>query len=296
LHTNLKIGFIGAGKVGTALGLFFKEHGLQITGYASRTLESADRAALLTQSQAYSTFSGLISNSTVVFITVPDLAIESVADQAAELIKKHETNQATLPCWMHTSGALSSQSLSSLGELGCPVGSLHPLLSFGDPADSAQKLKQAFFSIEGSERALQVMWQIMTATGSQFGLINEKQKPIYHTAACIMSNYLVTLLESGFRCFEAAGLDRRQISPAVQQLIASTLANVVEKGTAEALTGPIVRGDYNTLQIHLQALGEHLLSERGFYKALVLKTIDMIAGTRISKLQEYNLLRVLEET
>jgi len=290
---DLNIGFLGSGKVGSALGLFFKEHGLQITGYFSRTPESAVRAALLTQSQAYGKITDLITHSDVIFITVPDLAIESVAGQAADLIQQLGPKLPALPCWIHTSGALSSQSLNQLSQLGCPVGSLHPLLSFGNANESASRLNQAFFSFEGCDDALSVMRQIMTATGSQFSLINEKQKPLVHAGACIISNYIVTLLESSFRCFEAAGLDRRQTTPAIYQLIASTLANVQEKGTVEALTGRIVRGDYNTLQIHLQALGEQLLSERGFYKMLVRKTVDMIASKRISKMQEYNLIQEL---
>ncbi len=71
----------------------------------------------------------------------------------------------------------------------------------------------------------------------------------------MISNYMVTLLDSGIRCFEAAGVERERVFRAIRPLIDSTLFNVQEKGTVDALTGPIVRGDCNTLEAHLRAIG-----------------------------------------
>ena len=291
---TLNIGFIGAGKAGTALGLYFSQRGLAISGYTSKTPASAQRAAQLTGSRAFHSLKSLAATSDVILITVPDLAIELIDARAADLISHNEIPRQK--CWIHTSGALSSNALPDLKALGCAVGSLHPLLALGEPELSASQLSQAFFGIEGTAGALDIIRRIMSATGNPCSSISEKQKPLYHAGACMISNFFVTLLESGFRCFEAAGIDRSDCFAAIQPLLQSTLANIQTKGTINALTGPIVRGDHNTLQIQLQVMGERLLSECGFYKALAYKTIDMVAGKRIDKQQEFNLIRVLKET
>ncbi|MPN47000.1 hypothetical protein SDC9_194600 [bioreactor metagenome] len=137
--------------------------------------------------------------------------------------------------------------------------------------------------------------EILKITGGKVSRIETGQKPLYHAGACIVSNFLVTLLESGIQCFEAAGIGRENIFDAVKPLIDSTLRNIREKGTVSALTGPIARGDYNTLGIHLQALREDLPSELQFYKEMAEKTIDMIAGKRITKEQEQNLRNTIKE-
>ncbi len=289
----MNIGFIGAGKVGKALGLYFRRHGLELSGYCSRTEASAHTAAALTGSGVFPDLETLARCSDVIFLTVPDLALEEVDGSAAALVGENRVSAGL--CWLHVSGALASGCLARLRALGCPVGSMHPLQSFGDPAESAGRLNRAVFSIEGTEEAVGIMSLILAKTGGNLSRIRSEQKPLYHAGACVLSNYLVTLLDSGLRYFEAAGMEREQVIAAVDPLIEATLANVREKGTVDALTGPIVRGDLNTLRVHLQALEDQLPSELGLYRVMAEKTVRMIAEKRITKQQENSLLKRLEE-
>ncbi len=287
----MNIGFIGAGKVGKALGLYFKRWGLEIRGYYSRTEASAKSAAELVGCGAFGTPEALAEECGVIFMTVPDLALGELDASCAALVREKRISPHL--CWVHVSGALASDCLAELRKEGCPVGSMHPLQSFGEARESGKNLDRALFTVEGTAEA--VILEILKTTGAKTSRIGTAQKPLYHAGACIVSNYLVTLLESGFRCFEAAGVEQEKIFDAVKPLIDSTLGNIRDKGTVNALTGPIARGDYNTLEIHLRSLGEDLPSELRLYKEMAEKTIDMIAGKTITKEQEQNLLSTMKE-
>jgi len=289
----LKIGFIGAGKVGKALGLYFKRYGLEVGGYYSRTEASAFFAAGLVGCEGFFTIEALAKECDVIFLTVPDLALGGLDTSCTALVRESKISSDRY--WVHVSGALSSDCLAELRKTGSPVGSMHPLQSFGDPDESEKHLDRILFSIEGTPEAERIILKILEETGGKVSRIQTEQKPLYHAGACIVSNFLVTLLESGFRCFESAGVDREKIFDAVKPLIDSTLGNIREKGTVNALTGPIARGDYNTLGIHLQALREALPSELAFYKEMAEKTIDMIAGKTITEEQEQNLRNTIKE-
>jgi predicted short-subunit dehydrogenase-like oxidoreductase (DUF2520 family) len=290
---SLKIGFIGAGKAGKALGLYFKNHGLDISGYFSRSGASAENAAVLTGSAAFRSINTLLESSGVIFLTVPDHALEEMDVLISELLKNRPEFKNI--CFLHVSGALPSGCMKSLGLSGAELGSMHPLLSFGEPDKSAGKLEGALFTIEGTGKALEVMGDILETTGGKYGIIPPENKPLYHAGAAVVSNYLVTLLESGLRCFEAAGIERAQATQAVMPLVYSTLENIRGKGTVNALTGPIARGDFNTVAAHAEALKNELPGELEFYKTMARKTIEMISGIRIDDKQEKMLRQILEE-
>lgn len=289
----MKIGFIGAGKVGKALGFYFKSHGLDISGYYSRTAKSAREAALLTVSHEFATFKALADSSDIVFITVPDQALSEIDGEISALLRERCIKPEIT--WLHVSGAHASDCLAGIKKAGCAVGSMHPLCSFGEPVSSAAQLSQAWFTIEGTDRAVEAAKTLLDTTGGRYSLIEAENKPLYHAGACVVSNFLVTLLESGIRLFEAAGIERDNIIQAIEPLIDATLANVREKGTIDALTGPIVRGDYNTVSVHLQALGARLPSELGFYKAMAIKTAMMLEDRRLTCEQTEKFQRILEE-
>ena len=289
----MRIGFIGAGKVGRALGLYFKSHELDISGYYSRTLESSKEAAILTGSREHMTLKALAESSDVIFIAVPDQAIKEIDCEAAAMI--HEYFIDCKITWIHVSGAHSSDCLAEIKTACCAVGSMHPLQSFGEPVSSAARLSRTWFTLEGTERAVQTVKTLLNKADGNYSLIKAENKPLYHAGACVVSNFLVTLLESGIQYFEAVGMEREHIFKAIEPLIEATLYNISKKGTIDALTGPIVRGDINTIGIHLQALGERLPSELDFYKTMALKTVLILEDKRLTQEQVKKILRILEE-
>lgn len=286
----LKIGFIGAGKVGKALGLYFSSHGLNVSGYYSRTYESARDAAELTSSTTFDSIKSLADSSDIIFITVPDQALAEIDCEAASVIGELKTET----CFIQASGAFSSDILSELRKAGCEVGSMHPLMSFGDPSASAEGINGIWFTIEGTDKAVSFAGSLMEKTGGKYFLIKAEDKPLYHAGASVVSNFLVTLLDRGIRLFEATGMDRDDVLHAILPLIDATISNIRKKGTIGALTGPIVRGDYDTVRVHLKAIGERMPSELEFYRAMALKTAQMLDGNRPSHGQSEELMRILE--
>ena len=279
----MRIGFIGAGKVASALGLYFQSHGLDVAGYCSRTAASALRASGLTGTLCYSSLPLLAESCGVLFVTTPDSAIADVDAEAAALLRAERL--AADKIWIHTSGALPSTELSQLASLGCAVGSLHPMQSFGEPTASAKMLEESYFTVEGSKAALETMREILTVCGARFDEIETKNKPLYHAGACVLSNYLVTLLDSGFSMLRAAGLRGDAVFDAALPLLEGTLQNVRQKGTAEALTGPIARGDLGTVDVHLRALDAELPERAPLYRALGLATVEMEEGKKLGREQ-----------
>ena len=291
----MKIGFIGAGKVGKALGLYWKDHGLELSGYYSRSPQSARDAAALTESQAFSTLKEVIDVSEILFLTVPDAALEEVDRAVSVLLQVHKRVGGKI--WFHVSGAYPASCLTGILELGYDVGSLHPLESFGgSAAASAKRLERVWFTVEGTDKAVETARTILEKTGGQYSRIDPAGKPLYHAGACVISNFFVTLIESGIKLFEASGMEREAILEAVPPLMEASWNNLREQGAVDALTGPIVRADFETVGVHLKAMAEKLPAEMDFYKAMARKTAGMIENRRLSRAQTEKLQRMLEGT
>lgn len=273
----MSIGFIGAGRAGKSLGLYFKNHGLEVAGYYSRSSSSAEEAASLTKSAAYHAMQSLICDCDLLFITTPDDAIAEVAHQAAELLRGSAAGEKS---FLHVSGAHTASCLDALADMGCPVGSMHPLQSLSDPLIGAERLETTFFGIDGTPEAQAAIKNILAKTGGRYGNIPPECRALYHAGACIVSNYLVTLIQSGLACFEAAGLHKEMLFSAAEPLITGTIENFRRMGAQDALTGPIARGDVETVALHLKALQNSLPSELSLYRALALETIEIVKNKK----------------
>lgn len=273
----MKIGFIGAGKVGMALGLYLLKNGFNITGYYSRSVASAKKAALLTSCRAYKTLEDLPRDSDLIFITVNDDQIERVDKDLAATTSINKRHIIA-----HTSGAHGSDLLKELKGVGCSVYSIHPLQSFSEPERTVIQLDTTVFTLEGDNNKLEIIKNIFIKTHNRYFVINKELKPLYHAGACIASNYLVTLMNFAFDYFEEAGINRKDIFTAIAPLIYGTLDNISNIGTIQALTGPLVRKDVKTIDSHIQTIEQYLPETLDFYKYLGLETLHMVDGKRMS--------------
>ena len=216
-------GFIGAGKVGTSLGVYFSEAGVDVRGYFSKSTESAENAAKLTQSAVYPDLESLINDNGIIWITTPDDAVETVAKQISQLkISDSKT-------FVHASGLLTSDALDSLRKKGHRVCSAHPLLAFSNISKAVEALKDTCFFIEGGKNELMEIKAVFRKTGNVFYEINKKDKPAYHAGAVVLSNYLVTLVHASGRLFELAGIKGHKFENAVSVLLYSVLDNLKDK-------------------------------------------------------------------
>ncbi len=195
----------------------------------------------------------------MVLLAVPDSVIAGVADTIA----KKWGNLCRGRCFYHFSGLFSSDLIACLVPCGGEVASLHPLQSIMDTDSAEQAIRQCWFTSEGSARALETAEHIVDSIGSRMIAIAKKDKTIYHAAAVIASNYLVTLVCQARGLIEASGMSMEHLIP----LVKSTVENI-EKHGQSALTGPVQRGDWATVRAHVGELYERFPDILPFYTVL----------------------------
>lgn len=243
----MQIGFIGAGRVGCSLGRYFSGKGVALAGYYDADYAAARDAAEFTQSAFYKDLQQLIHASSILFITTADACIVPVWEQIRKLTLKDQ-----IIC--HCSGALSSDSLSGIEDTNAECCSVHPMLPFSNKFSSYEQLEHAFFTVEGQQRAVSVITELLTALGNKVCRINSAIKPKYHAAASILSNQVIAVLDTGYQLLEECGFSRTEALQATASLVRSNIENVIAQDCSNALTGPIERGDYDTIQEHLDCL------------------------------------------
>ncbi|MGN0375911.1 MAG: Rossmann-like and DUF2520 domain-containing protein [Butyrivibrio sp.] len=260
----MNIGFIGAGRVGCSLGGYFIKHGFFISGYYSKSPESAEIAAGLTSGRAYESPEKVIKDSDVIFITVPDGAIESVWNSVKDLDFSHKT-----VC--HCSGVMTSEIFGHVDGAGGGRCSFHPLTAV---SNTGQELTETFFTLEGNEKGMDTARTILRQCGNKYQEIDKDNKVRYHAAAVVASNLVVGLLDMALSLYGQCGLEDKTARDAVTSLVTGNVKAVMENGPAKALTGPVKRGDCETVNKHLQILKG---DEHEIYRLLSLRLLE-IAG------------------
>ncbi len=246
----MKIGFIGAGKVGVTLGKYFSRHGGEVTGYYSRNIQSAREAAEFTAANIYRCASDLLADSDVLFLTVPD---DAIASCYRELCRSAGSIQGKIFC--HASGAMTAESAFPGVEAAGAYGySVHPLFAISDRFHAYSQMADVFFTLEGSAGRRDFMLEWLRAAGLQVQLIEAGCKAKYHAAAAIVSNQVVALFEEGRRMLMECGFQPEAAQKALTPIFLGNAAHVADEGAVRALTGPVQRGDTGTLAKHLAVL------------------------------------------
>lgn len=267
----MKIGFIGAGKVATAFGRHLHTHGITISGYFDRHPEKSAHACRCTLSTFFQDALQVAQNSDIILITTRDDQIKAVCDDLcrADAIRAHHLVG-------HMSGAHSSLLLSEAATKGAALFSLHPLQAFAQEEKALTDLPNTYFSLEGADPRLAAVEKLMERTGNRCFRLAPEHKSLYHLAACVLSNYLVTLMDFGLAVLEKGGIAPQEGFQAMLPLIQGTIANIAQLGPARALTGPIARGDATTIRRHMEALKIHGADQwREMYAWLGLKTLEL---------------------
>lgn len=251
---------VGAGRTGLSLGLrLHRSHAvgrLTISGRRPAAPEHPLFAGRPPAARYLSSLDTGPADPDAIVVAVPDRAIEEVAGRIAAL-----GLPAHLPV-LHTSGSRGGDTLAALAALGHPVGSAHPLAALADPVVGAERLAGATWGIEGEGEALRLAERIVAACGGRALHLAPGGKAVYHAAAVFASNYAVTLLSVAERLMEAAGVNAEDARPALAGLAAGAVENVGARGPAAALTGPVARGDAETVEFHLARLSA---DERALY-------------------------------
>ncbi|HEY2171915.1 MAG TPA: DUF2520 domain-containing protein [Candidatus Angelobacter sp.] len=272
------ITFIGAGNLAQALGPALKAAGYRVEFIAAReTASSRRRAAMLAQVLEARTqsLSDAGPSSDIVWICHTD---DALAETAKLLARK--------PGWagkivLHSSGALSSDVLSPLKRKGASTASLHPMMTFVPGA--TPRMEEVPFAVEGESRAVVVARKIVRDLGAESFPIKKAAKPLYHALGSFSSPLIVAALVTAERVGHGAGLTASQTRRVMAPILRQTLKNYAERGAAAAFSGPIKRGDLNTVLRHLKEL-KRVPGASEVYRALVKSALMDLPGARKKEL------------
>ena len=199
-----------------------------------------------------------------VLIAVPDRALNEVAGKIAE----HSQVRVAL----HTCGARGPEVLAALAARGVECGTLHPLQTI----TQGTSLKGIAFAVWGDAGAVEWAEEIAALAGGEVLRIRPECRPLYHAAAVMASNYLITLLDASQTLLAQCGVAPEAALRALGPLARTSIENALKYGPANALTGPIERGDRETVAAHLEALKAAPARIRHLYAAAGLETLDLI--------------------
>lgn len=261
---------VGPGRMGLSLGSV-----LATSGYTRELLfvgrrERPPEHPVLGQPLArYSRgFPGAPLEGTRVLLTVPDSTIAEIAVGLARLGAPGDGCVA-----LHFSGSQPADVLAPLGECGYAVGSLHPLQTVADPHSGRERLRGAFFTFEGDARARGAAAEIVQAAEGRLLDVHTGDKARYHAACVFASNYVVACAAVATRLLTGAvNIGQEEAAQALQPLWQGALQNLDQLGIPRALTGPVARGDLETVRGHLAALDA---DTRELYRQLALQVLDL---------------------
>ena len=261
------IGIIGAGAVGTALGVALSRGGWPVHAVASRDPGRRERFhALVDGSRAFAEAQALVEEVELIIVAVPDDAIASLA---AGL--RMYSGQAMI----HTSGALDADVLAPAQAAGTQIGAFHPLVAFADTERAVAALHGATVAIEADDQLATLLAEMADVIGAHPVRLAAGSKAAYHAAAVLAAGGFVALLDAIAELGRVAGLDEAGALAIYGPLIEGTLGNARALGVRAALTGPIARGDVGTLDAHLAALETHAPDVLALYRAVADREVDL---------------------
>ncbi|MCP4376065.1 MAG: DUF2520 domain-containing protein, partial [bacterium] len=251
MQGSADISIIGCGKVGSVIAQLATLSGRNVVALASRNNDHAsDLGKRIGIPEAVCDISQAAGAGGLVLLTVSDDAIEPLCESLSR-----DGVFATGCTVAHCSGALGSDILSSARDsCACLIASMHPLATFPTVDDALEKFSGTYCFCEGDTEARSELMNLASDLGAKPMSISSDAKVLYHTAAVMACNYLTGLMDAAITLCEQAGVDRGVALSALGPLVGATLENITKLGPASALTGPIARGDTQTVAHHLDAL------------------------------------------
>jgi predicted short-subunit dehydrogenase-like oxidoreductase (DUF2520 family) len=244
-----RLNIIGGGRVGRTLARLWALCGAFVIGDVFDRTRAADAVVFVGSGRATGALNEM-HGADVWMLTPPDDQIVpcGTALAASGLLKAGNIV-------FHCSGALPSRDLAAVVGQSAVVAGVHPLKSFADPVQASQSFHGTYCAAEGDAAALAVLTPAFERIGAHVSEIDPAFKTIYHAASVMVCNYLTSLMEVGLRGYEKSGFKRDDALRMMEPLVRETLDNVFRLGTAEALTGPIARGDHAVVAKQVDALG-----------------------------------------
>ncbi|MEO0082231.1 MAG: DUF2520 domain-containing protein [candidate division WOR-3 bacterium] len=264
-----RVGIIGAGRVGSALAWHCRRLGYRIVGITDKKPKQAWVVyGLLKEPYRRWRPSVLAMASDILFITVPDRAIEPVFSAIRRYLRR-----GTIV--VHCSGVLGIDAFRDASEQGVEVLALHPVQSFPSHAEAIRTLTGCFFALEGSRKGLALGRNLVRRLKGSWVEVTGPDRPLYHTMCVFASNFESVLMDAAEAIAARLGISPHRAGRMLAPLMRSVLENAVEYGTLASLTGPVQRGDTRTVARHLEALSTRVPELVPLYRACSLRLVDM---------------------
>lgn len=236
------LGIVGAGNVAQAFGRLLSREFVLLMASRNRAVEAAKFAGGGARAV---TLDKVAEASDCILVAVPDDALGNVAAQ----LSAHGPKVVLQTC-----GSLGPSAMEPLPSQGTSCATFHPLQTFPDPVTGVAALRGSFFGVSGGGAAANWSEHLAGLLGGSVVKVPEDRLPLYHAAAVIASNCAIGLADAATQLMDHAGVERAVASRALRPLIESSVANASTMDGAQALTGPVARGDSRTVRLHLDAM------------------------------------------
>jgi predicted short-subunit dehydrogenase-like oxidoreductase (DUF2520 family) len=276
--TRINLCVIGAGRVGTTVSYTLAEKELpniKLKAISSRSTESLNRAKKILGSKAAGVIftrenSKAVSLANCILICTPDDVINSVCSDIFKDKSKDFKNYYAI----HFSGSKSLEVLNSARAAGAEIASIHPLKSFASIEEAIKSLPGTIFGVTYSSTESKKMAEFLVKSlGGEIIEVENNKKPLYHAAACVASNYLVTLINYAVLIHKKMGIKPEDSLKGLMGLVEGTVSNIKKMGTEKSLTGPIARGDVGTIKEHVKSFNEFFSKEdSALYRMMGIET------------------------
>ena len=286
---EVAVGFVGAGVLGSGLALALSAAGWRVRAIASRTRASAERAAAIIEGCSALDGAQQVANSCdLVFITTPDSAIAEVAGTVT-----WQREQGVVHCC----GAASTELLSAPQAAGAAVGAMHPFQTFAGidgPGQAAERLKGVTFATAGTGWLAEFLPALAKSLGGRAVEIPDGMRPLYHASAVLSCGHLATLLDAAVGLWECMGFTKEDGVEAAAPLARATIEAIERQGPVRAATGPVVRGDADTVAAHLELLSRYSESLLPLYRQLTESSLHLAQARGVGEAQLDRLRRAID--
>lgn len=266
--TQFRVGVVGAGRVGAVLAARLHAAGHEIVAVAGESDASRGRAAALLPGVPMAKPSAVARECDLLLLTVPDDMLPNVVAMLSASGAIHEGQYV-----VHTSGAHGLAVLADAEAVGARPIALHPAMTFTGTEVDLPRLRDAIFGVTAGEGERAVTEQLVADLGGRPMWVAEDKRTLYHAGLAHGANHLVTLVTQAMEMLAAAGGDNP--ADTLRPLLNAALDNALAHGDA-ALTGPIVRGDVETVRAHLVEITANAPETVASYLALARATLDRV--------------------
>ncbi|MBO9641709.1 MAG: DUF2520 domain-containing protein [Pseudacidovorax sp.] len=269
----LRIGFIGAGRLGTALAWALGQAGGRVLAVASAAeAEARALASTLPDCEALPAQS-VVDTCNLVFVTTPDVLIA----RATEALQWRPGMAV-----VHCSGVTEVAALQSAAVQGAAIGGFHPMQTFGDPKAALASLPGSTITIEAADAALDaVLVQLVQRLGCRVNRLPPGMRGRYHAAAGFTTQFINALFAEACQVWASWGASEADALKAMLPMAQGTLASIEAAGVARGMPGPVSRGDVASVTKHVQSLSSMPVEMQAFYRVLCSSTVRIAEGAGV---------------